>query len=197
MASNDKQESIDTSDSDSSCQFSYYIKLLILVVGSWIVYSYIIKRLVKKVHRAWLAKFLTDFSESYNRALSTRKQRLFSELQSMKTDGHPLKVLEIGAGSGTNFEHFPKGTEVTCIEPNDCFESFLRSSLEKTGSHVTLVGFEVCVAEDMSRVASGSVDAVVCTLVLCSVTDVDSSLREIRRILKPVSIKRLHTYRKL
>ena len=40
-------------------------------------------------------------------------------------------------------------------------------------------------AEDLSHFPDNSFDAVIETLVFCSVTDVDQSLKEIHRVLKP------------
>ena len=54
-------------------------------------------------------------------------------------------------------------------------------------AHVNIAEFVVGKAEDLSAFPDGSIDAVVCTLVLCSVDNVDLCLREIRRVLRPVS----------
>ena len=39
----------------------------------------------------------------------------------------------------------------------------------------------------MEGIADASMEAVVCTLTLCSVTDMEKTLSEIKRVLKPVS----------
>ena len=41
--------------------------------------------------------------------------------------------------------------------------------------------------ENMHQVATGSMDAVVCTLVLCSVKNQEQILQEVCRVLRPVS----------
>ena len=46
--------------------------------------------------------------------------------------------------------------------------------------------FVAAFGEDMSEVEDESVDAVICTLVLCSVMDMDMCMKEIKRVLKPV-----------
>ena len=42
--------------------------------------------------------------------------------------------------------------------------------------------------ENMHQVASGSMDAVVCTLVLCSVKNQEQILQEVCRVLSAVSV---------
>lgn len=108
-----------------------------------------------------------------------RKESLFRCLQDMPH--RPLKVVEIGAGVGSNFEFFPKNTEVVCIEPNEFSKKELMS---KASEYPDIkVTFEVGVAESLSSVATESVDAVISTHVLCSVSDVNQSLREALRVL--------------
>ena len=53
---------------------------------------------------------------------------------------------------------------------------------------IQLGEFHVGFAEDLSAIESGSVDAVICTLVLCSVRSVDRCLQEVIRVLRPVGI---------
>ena len=95
--------------------------------------------------------------------------------------------MEVGAGTGANFKYYPSGTDVVCVDPNPHFDSYLKSNSEKF-PHVHLEEFVLGKAEDMSGVETGSVDSVVCTLVLCSVEDVDQSLAEIKRVLRKVYI---------
>ena len=46
----------------------------------------------------------------------------------------------------------------------------------------------VAAGVDMHQVATGSMDVVVCTLVLCSVKNQEQILQEVRRVLRPVSV---------
>jgi len=117
-----------------------------------------------------------------------RKRRLFDGLEQVKAargDGR-LLMLEIGSGSGANLQYYPDGAEIICVEPNDLFEAPLRASFARQ-HRVQISRFLVASAENMRDVASESVDAVVSTKVLCSVSDVDRCLQEILRVLKPVS----------
>ncbi|XP_034544510.1 methyltransferase-like protein 7A isoform X2 [Notolabrus celidotus] len=99
------------------------------------------------------------------------------------TDG-TLRLLEIGCGSGANFNFYPYGCTVICTDPNPHFEKYLRLSMD-ANPHLTYDTFVVARGEDMEAVKDESVDVVVCTLVLCSVSNVLQVLHEVRRILKP------------
>ena len=131
---------------------------------------------------------VTRLAPDYDRRMSRRKRRLFDGLRQIKAsrgDGR-IVILEIGSGSGANFQYYPDGSRIICIEPNRLFEASLRASVERR-PEVEISRFHVASAENMRDVASGSVDAVVSTKVLCSVGDVDRCLQEIIRVLRPVS----------
>lgn len=85
------------------------------------------------------------------------------------------RVLEIGAGTGVNVEHYPAGADVTYTEPDPHMAKRLRAR----GVDVVEAGAESLPFPD------DSFDTVVSTLVLCTVPDVTATLREVRRVLRP------------
>ena len=92
------------------------------------------------------------------------------------------QVLELGAGSGLNFAHYPAEVErVVAVEP----EARLRGLAERAAGRAP-VAVEVVdgVAEDLSAYA-GRFDAAVCSLVLCSVPDQCAALAQLRSVLRP------------
>jgi len=136
--------------------------------------------------KQYIAEMETEFGMEYDRLMTGRKQKLFGQLKSLKDargDGR-LVVLEIGCGAGNNFKYYPAGSEVICIDPIRHFEAALYESARKH-PEIHISAFHVSSAENMQAVQTGSVDAVVSTLVLCSVGNLDQCLREIIRILKP------------
>ncbi|XP_041256278.1 methyltransferase-like protein 7A isoform X2 [Onychostruthus taczanowskii] len=113
------------------------------------------------------------------------KQELFRNLPDFRGPSGELRLLEIGTGSGANFQFYPPGCKVTCTDINPNFQEGLSRNMKKN-QHLHYEQFLVAAGEDLRQVPSGSVDAVVCTLVLCSVHSVSSTLREVLRVLRPV-----------
>ena len=122
----------------------------------------------------------------YGRRIATRKRQLLDDLESVKHargDGR-LVILEIGSGSGTNFVYYPVGSEVICVEPNEHYKATLYDNARQRPG-VQISAYHVASAEKMQDVESASADAVVSTVVLCSVSNIDQCLQEIVRVLKP------------
>ena len=87
-------------------------------------------------------------------------------------------MLEIGAGTGLNLEHYGPGvTELVLTEPEPPMAKKLRAKL--TEGEVVEAGADDLPFED------ASFDTVVSTLVLCTVPDQPRAIAEIRRVLKP------------
>merc|ERR1712137_1284721 len=95
-----------------------------------------------------------------------------------------IRILEIGAGTGPNFEFYPANSKLTVVEPNPFFESIFYESHTKYPA-IQLEKFVLRMAEDMSDVPDNSIDVVVSTLVLCSVRNLELTLKEVQRVLAP------------
>ncbi|CAJ0940843.1 unnamed protein product [Ranitomeya imitator] len=134
--------------------------------------------------KKWLPYLLNRVTKTYNKYMKDYKRELFSNLNDFKGPSGDLKVLELGCGTGANFQFYPSGCTVTCVDPNPNFRTYLNKSLAEN-DHVHFQDFLIAPGENMPQVASGSMDVVVCTLVLCSVENVDGILAEIHRVLKP------------
>jgi ubiquinone/menaquinone biosynthesis C-methylase UbiE len=92
------------------------------------------------------------------------------------------RVVEVGAGNGINFGHYPATvSELIAVEP----EPYLRSQAEKAAAEAPVpVRVVSGVAADL-ELEAGTVDAVVVCGVLCSVPDQAAALAEFRRVLRP------------
>ncbi|CAA7019530.1 unnamed protein product [Microthlaspi erraticum] len=122
--------------------------------------------------------------ESYEKEISGYKMRLFESLV-----GKAEKVLEIGIGTGPNFKYYSTipNISVLGVDPNPKMEIYARKSAEEAGLKPQEFSFIRAVAESIP-IEDASVDAVVGTLVLCSVSDVTQTLNEIKRILRPSGV---------
>lgn len=103
----------------------------------------------------------------------SRKETLLSGLSGT--------VLEIGAGSGANFNHYSSEATWVGLEPQHRLHRRLSEAAGRHGRPATILGTP---AESIP-LGDDSVDAVVSTIVLCSVRDQDAALAETRRVLRP------------
>lgn len=119
---------------------------------------------------AWM---LSHSASPYERQVEPHKRRLLGGLAG--------SVVEIGPGAGANLRYYAADARLLGLEPNPHFHPYLRAEAERLGRQIEI---RRGVAERL-EVDDSSVDAVVSTLVLCSVEDLPGTLAEIRRVLKP------------
>lgn len=92
------------------------------------------------------------------------------------------RVIEIGAGNGLNFPHYPRAvSEVVALEP----ERSLRQLAVRAGLRAEVPVDVVPGAAEALPVKSEAFDAAVASLVLCTVRELPKALAEIRRVLRP------------
>ncbi|TCO43918.1 methyltransferase family protein [Kribbella antiqua] len=97
-------------------------------------------------------------------------------------EGLAGQVVEIGAGDGGNFAHYPPEVAgVIAVEP----EPYLRAKAEHQAVTAPVRVEVVPGTADRLPLADGSVDAVVASLMLCSVPDQAVALAEAYRVLRP------------
>ena len=124
---------------------------------------------------AWM---MTHSGESYEQVTAARKRALFGNLHG--------DVLELGPGAGPNLRYFPADVRWVGVEPNPFMHPHLLEALRASGRPAGQFRIE---GGDPAGVhlpaGDASLDAVVATLVLCSVPDPQASLQEILRVLKP------------
>ncbi|BBY38667.1 hypothetical protein MMAN_28010 [Mycobacterium mantenii] len=91
------------------------------------------------------------------------------------------RVLEVGAGIGTNFSHYPDSVdEVVAAEPEPRLAAQARAAAEAVPVRVVVTG------ETAEAFGDGELfDAAVCSLVLCSVGDPGTVLRRLYSLLRP------------
>ncbi|HEX3814325.1 MAG TPA: class I SAM-dependent methyltransferase [Mycobacteriales bacterium] len=90
-------------------------------------------------------------------------------------------VLEIGAGGGANFAWYRASIDWIGLEPSRVRRRQLAATAAAHGQHAPVLAAPV----ETIPLPDGRVDAVVGTVVLCSVADQARALAEIRRVLRP------------
>ncbi|WP_406076709.1 class I SAM-dependent methyltransferase [Micromonospora sp. NBC_00858] len=92
------------------------------------------------------------------------------------------RVIEIGAGNGRMFPHYPPGvTEVLAVEP----ERRLRAAAIRAATTAPVPVRVVDALAEALPAGDGEFDAAVVALVLCTVPDQAGALAEIGRVLRP------------
>jgi ubiquinone/menaquinone biosynthesis C-methylase UbiE len=122
------------------------------------------------------------FARLFDRFAAKDKGRGEADLRRELLDDLEGRVVEVGAGNGINFEHYPATvSELVAVEP----EPYLRQAAERTAGDVPVEVRVVSGVADALPLEDSSVDAVVVAGVLCSVSNQAAALTEFRRVLRP------------
>lgn len=122
------------------------------------------------------------FALTYDRLMAGTEQAGLAEVRARLVGGAGGDVLEVGAGTGHNLPYYGDDVRsLTLTEPEPSMLRRLERAARKTGRPATILRAP---AEDLPF-EEATFDTVVCTLVLCGVTDQPRAAREIRRVLKP------------
>lgn len=172
-----------------------------LMFGIWFVFALCLSwtlfhvfRTNSKYIKQKIFSFIVSKTDSLNLStcLESYKRELFSSLNDMISSDSSLaergsgclRILEIGIGSANNLRFYPTKTRLITVEPNCNFDGLLQKKLQDFPHIVLEKSINGC-AEDMSAIEDESIDVVVSTHVLCSVSDIKQCLKEIRRVLQP------------
>jgi SAM-dependent methyltransferase len=122
------------------------------------------------------------FAKMYVKAAARAEGRGATDHRRQMLDGVSGRVVEVGAGHGLNFAHYPATvTGVLAIEP----ESTLRARAEHAAGRAPVPVTVQSGTADALPLDDGEADAVVASLVLCSVPDQATALAEAHRALRP------------
>ena len=129
--------------------------------------------MAEELRHPLFARFFDRLSRVMEKDLGPFRDQLLAGLEG--------RVLELGAGNGINFAHYPQSvTEVVAIEP----EPYLRGKASAAAAQAPVpVTVRPRLAGELA-LDPGSFDAAVCSLVLCSVPDQSAALDDLRRGLR-------------
>ncbi len=96
-----------------------------------------------------------------------------------KVEGH--HILEVGVGTGKNFDYYPKDARITAI---DFSEQMLKQAAKKRDRKNVNVELELMDVQSL-YFADNSFDTVICSFVFCSVPSAAKGLKELYRVCKP------------
>lgn len=123
--------------------------------------------------RAFAAVYDPLLGPTEKRWLGGQRRRLLEQARG--------EVLEIGGGTGANLDHYGPVDSLTIAEPYEPMRRRLEARVRRAGRSIAV---EAAPAERLPY-GDASFDTVVSTLVLCTVSDVEAALAEVRRVLRP------------
>jgi SAM-dependent methyltransferase len=122
---------------------------------------------------------MTWFARMWPRAAERMDARGAAKHRARLLSGLSGTVVEVGAGSGSNFAHYPPTvTRVLALEPDPDLRALATEAADGR------IDVSEGVAESLPA-GDGEADAVVYSLVLCTVPDQAAALAEARRVLRP------------
>ncbi|NIK59765.1 class I SAM-dependent methyltransferase [Kribbella shirazensis] len=122
------------------------------------------------------------FARMYARVRPALDQQGAAEHRRRLLAGAVGRVVEVGAGDGGNFAHYPSEVvSVLAVEP----EPYLRAQAEHQARSAPVPVEVVEGTADKLPAPDAAADVVVVSLVLCSVPDQAAALAEARRVLRP------------
>ncbi|CAM6083394.1 unnamed protein product [Calypogeia fissa] len=145
-----------------------------------------IKEAVRPARPEWYEELyalaMAKTMASYEAEVADYKRQLFGKL-----DENVEHILELGIGTGPNLKYYrnlPHLQQVVGLDPNLQMAKYCAASATAAGLSDSQFEFFNAVGEGMP-VPDESMDAVVCTLTLCSVSNVPRTLEEVKRVLRP------------
>ncbi len=123
------------------------------------------------------------FARLYDRLMAGTERAGLSDMRHELLASAAGRVLELGAGTGHNLEHYTDTvTELVLTEPDPHMAQRLRERLAREAGLAGRATVVEAPAENLPF-DDGSFDVVVATLVFCSVDDPARALAEARRVL--------------
>ncbi len=123
------------------------------------------------------------FAVLYDAVLFPFERLYYARQRRLVAGGAVGRTLEIGAGTGANFPFYDFGRVrgLTAIEPDPHMRARAEARARRLGLPIEVLDARA----EALPFPDGAFDTVVATLVLCTVEDPASALREVRRVLAP------------
>lgn len=109
-------------------------------------------------------------------------KRRIQQLRAEATRSLRGEVVEIGFGSGLNLPVLPKDVRVVhAIDPDEIGQQLAAKRIEAANASVVFAGLD----GEHLPLESSSMDGALSTFTMCSIGDLSSALKEVRRVLAP------------
>ena len=136
------------------------------------------------------ARFYDGFMHSFEKKLHSDRQMYLHDLRG--------NIIDVGSGTGVNFNHYHSSAKVLAIEP--AIEMLKKSEGKIGNKNIHLINQSITDAFVDEMIAPESIDAIVCTLVLCTIPKPEKALELFKKWLKPdgklIVIEHIHSANK-
>jgi len=131
---------------------------------------------MSKTYQKLFATFYDPFMHRFERSLYKTRKELLAGLKG--------EIIEVGAGTGVNFQFYKNQAHVIAIEPS---MAMLKKAEKKIpdGANISVFNFGVCDLELNRQIKKHSIDFVVSMLVLCTIPNPEEALKQYSKWLKP------------
>lgn len=140
-----------------------------------------------KIYPKLFAKFYDGFMHGFEKKLSQDRQLYLKDLRG--------KIIDVGSGTGINFAYYHEDAEVLAVEP--AIDMLNKSKAKVENKNIELIHAGITDSELVNKIEEDSIDAIVCTLVLCTIPKPEEALRLFRKWLKPdgklIIIEHIHS----
>ena len=122
----------------------------------------------------------TFFSKMYDPVMRPFEKRRIGNIRRKLVSNQQGRILEIGSGTGANFPYYQEADKIIAIEPDEAMRERSEAKVDEASVPIELVD----ASAEQLPFEDDSFDAVVGTLVLCSIPNLDQALQEIKRVAK-------------
>lgn len=130
----------------------------------------------KQMYKKVFATIYDPIMGHIEKGIGPRREALLSSLTG--------KILDVGCGTGVNFQYFNKDAEVIGIEPSAPMLAYAKKKLEKY-PHIKVFNLGVNDPKVDDIIAPKSMDYVISTLVLCTIPNPKEAIQNYKKWLKP------------
>jgi ubiquinone/menaquinone biosynthesis C-methylase UbiE len=127
------------------------------------------------------------FARIYDPFMQQMEERVLQKRRKALLENLHGDILEVGAGTGANFVHYQADAKVIAIEPSALMLNQGEKKLRENQYPATFQLIQAGIGDQAveEAIPEGGLDAVVFTLVLCTIPDAKSALKQCVQWLKP------------
>lgn len=132
------------------------------------------------LYERFFSSIYDPFMKSVEAAsLGERRRNLLSDLRG--------EILEIGTGTGVNFQYYHHDVKITSVEPSVAMYEYAAEKIKEhpLADNIQHLPHALEELEFNQDIAGREFDHIVCTLVLCTVRNLNKSVELIKKHLRP------------